>query len=723
MQFYEMLIRVAGRLVLEQRLSYQTLRRDLGLDEAEIADVCTELHFRGIAHHEDGKGLVWIGHSSLASSVQSPESERVQGLRSKVQSQGTKPLSPNTQHPEAERRQLTVMFCDLVGSTTLSGQLDPEDLREVVRAYQEAAAGVIEQYDGHIAQYLGDGLLVYFGYPQAHEREAHRAIHTALGIVEAMETLNHRLQSEHGIELAVRLGIHTGPVVVGQMGGGGRHEQLALGETPNIAARLEGLATPNTIVISQVTARLVTDTFELATLGLQTLKGVNEPLEVWKVTGVRVEDHHAGNGLREGAPLLMGRDEEIGLLRRRWQQSKEGVGQVVLISGEAGIGKSGLVNVIRTQVTTEGFPRITFRCSPYHTNSVLYPVIDHIQRLLQFERDDSVDVKLTKLERGLSPYALPIENVVPLFAALLSLPLSDGRYPALNMSPPQQRQQTLDALNAWLLAEAERQPVLVLWEDLQWADPTTIQLLGLVTEQVPTATLLSVLTFRPEFVPPWPTRSHMTPLTLHRLERPQVEAFISYLTSGKRVPPEVITHIVTRADGVPLYVEELTKTLIESDILKVGDDQHDTYQLVRPLSDVAIPTTLHGSLLARLDRVPAVRDVAQVGAVLGREFSYELLNSLSVTSEERLHDGLTKLVEAEVLYQRGRPPHARYTFKHALVQDAAYQSLLRRTRQQYHQRSAQMIETRFPELVQTEPEVVAHHFTEAGCTAEAVHYW
>ncbi|HKA56406.1 MAG TPA: adenylate/guanylate cyclase domain-containing protein, partial [Candidatus Binatia bacterium] len=458
------------------------------------------------------------------------------------------------------------MFCDLVGSTTLSGKLDPEDLREVVRAYQEAAAGVIQQYDGHIAQYLGDGLLVYFGYPQAHEHEAHRAIHTGLGIIEAMAALNRRLQSEHGVELAVRLGIHTGPVVVGQMGGGGRHEQLALGETPNIAARLEGLAAPNSVVISQVTARLVADTFMLETLAPQTLKGVSEPIEVWRVVRLREDDEQTESKMRTSAPFLVGRDEEVGLLRRRWQQSKEGVGQVVLISGEAGVGKSSLVSVIRAQVAEEGFPRITFRCSPYHTNSVLYPVIAHIQRLLQFDRDDSVETKIAKLERNLAPYALAVENVVPLFAALLSLPLPEGHYPALNMSPQQQRQQTLEALNAWLFAEAERQPLLVLWEDLQWADPTTLQLLGLVAAQVPTAALLSVLTFRPEFVLPWPTRSHMTPLALHRLERSQVEAFMTHLASGKHLPPEVVTHVVTRADGVPLYVEELTKALLESDL-------------------------------------------------------------------------------------------------------------------------------------------------------------
>ena len=614
------------------------------------------------------------------------------------------------------------MFCDLVGSTDLAGRLDPEDLREVVRAYQETAATVIQRYEGHIAQYLGDGLLVYFGYPRAHGDEARRAVHTGLGIVAALETLNHQLQTKYGVQLAIRIGIHTGSVVVGQMGGGGRHEHLALGETPNIAARLEGLALPNTVVISPVTARLVADTFILETTGPQELKGVPDPMEVWRVCGLRDahQERLEGTTPEDGTLLLVGRDEEIGLLRRRWAQSQEGLGQVVLITGEAGIGKSSLVNVIRAQVAQERRPRITFRCSPYHTNSALYPVITHLHQLLQFERDDAPDVKLAKVERGLAPYALPVENVVPLLAALLSVPLPEGRYPALYLSPPQQRQQTLDALNAWLLAEAERQPLLVLWEDLHWADPTTLELLGLVVEQAPTAALLHVLTFRPEFVPTWPPRSHLTPLTLNRLERPQVEALITRLARGKRLPPEVVAYIVTHADGVPLYVEELTKALLESAVLQ---EQPEHYQLAGPLATVAIPTTLQDALMARLDRLPTVREVAQLGAVLGREFTYEMLQALAGVEESTLQDGLAQLVGAELLYQRGRPPRATYIFKHALVQEAAYQSMLRRTRQHYHQQVAELMERRFPDIAQTEPELVAHHYTEAGCPMQAIPYW
>jgi class 3 adenylate cyclase/predicted ATPase len=629
-------------------------------------------------------------------------------------------LAAEAQALDAERRQLTVMFCDLVGSTNLSARLDLEDLREVVRLYQKTAADVIQDFDGHIAQYLGDGLLVYFGYPQAHEDDAHRAVRAALGIVEAMGTLNTRLDSEYGVQLAVRLGIHTGPVVVGEMGGGGRHEQLALGETPNIAARLEGLAEPDTVVISAITKRLVEGSFTLEDLGSHCLKGVPEPIAVARVLSPVVtqsDEEEVGTGV---VTTLVGRDEEIGLLLRRWEQSKERFGQVVLINGEPGIGKSALADVIREHVAREGYTRATYRCSPYHTNSALYPVITHLQRLWRWERDDTPAEKLEKMEETLRTTSLPLKEVVPLFATLFSLPLPEGRYPPLGLTPHQEKQQTQDALAAWLLEEAERQPILVVYEDLHWADPSTIEHIGLLVEQVPTAPMLTVLIFRPQFVPPWPNRSHMTPITLNRLERPQVEAMITQLGGGKALPAEVIQHIVAKTDGVPLYVEELTKMLLESDHLR---EETDHYALTGELSSVAIPVTLQDSLMARLDRLPMVREVAQLGAVLGREFAYEMLQALATVEESTLQERLGQLVGAELLYQRGRPPRAKYMFKHALIQDAAYGSLLKRTRQQHHQQIAQMLEAEFPETVEAEPELVAHHYTEAGLNEQAVGYW
>ena len=504
------------------------------------------------------------------------------------------------------------------------------------------------------------------------------------------------------------------------MGGGGRHEQLALGETPNVAARLERLAEPDTVVISAMTKRLVEGAFVLEDLGCHSLKGLPEPIVVARVLNpivTQIDEEPVGAGV---VTTLVGRDEEIGLLLRRWEQSKEGFGQVVLINGEPGIGKSALADVLREHVASEGYTRVTYRCSPYHTNSALYPVTTHLQRLWRWERDDSPAKKLAKMEQTLQTTNLPLKEVVPLFAALFSLPLPEERYPPLGLTPQQEKQQTQDTLTAWLLEEAEHQPMLVVYEDLHWADPSTIESIGLIVEQVPTAPLLAVLIFRPQFVPPWPNRSHMTPITLNRLERPQVEAMITQLASGKALPAEVVHYIVTRTDGVPLYVEELTKMLLESDLLR---EEADHFALAGTLSGLAIPATLQDSLMARLDRLPMVREVAQLGAVLGREFAYEMLKALAAVEESTLQERLGQLVSAELLYQRGRPPNARYIFKHALIQDAAYASLLKRTRQQYHQQTAQMLEAEFPETVEAEPELVAHHYTEAGLNDQAVGYW
>ncbi len=590
--------------------------------------------------------------------------------------------------PEAERRQLTVLFCDLVGSTQLSGQFDPEDLRAVVRAYQEAAAEVIQHYAGYIAQYLGDGLLVYFGYPTAHEDDARRAVYTGLGIVQAIATLNTRLLPQYSVQLAVRLGIHTGPVVVGQMGGGGRHEHLALGETPNIAARLQALAPANAVILSPVTARLVHRTFALEDLGTHTLHGIAEPMAVSRVRGPLAMLSRDAEFLPDGAPVLVGREEESGLVCRRWEQSKAGVGQVVFVSGEAGIGKSALLERLRAQVRAEGLPPMAFRCSPYHTTSALYPVITHLEHLWQYAPDDSPATKLAKLEAGLRPSGLPLAEVVPLFAGLLSVQLPAECDTALTLTPQQKKQQTLDALVAWLVAEAERQPVLVAWEDLHWADPTTLEVLGLVIEQAPTVPMLRVLTYRPAFSPPWPHRSHITPFVFNCLERPQVEALITQRAGGKILPAEGVEYIVTKTDGVPLYVEELTKMLLASSLLR--EEAHQ-YVLTGPLRAVAIPDTLQDALMARLDQFNRAKEVAQLGAVLGREFAYELLQAIAPQDDSALQTGLAQLVAAELLYQRGRPPRARYIFKHALIQDAAYASLLKRTRQQVHQQIAQAL--------------------------------
>jgi class 3 adenylate cyclase len=399
-----------------------------------------------------------------------------------------KPLQPQ-RPPDAERRQLTVMFCDLVDSTALSAKLDPEDLREIVRAYQEASSEVIDRYDGHIAQYLGDGLLVYFGFPRAHEDDARRAVRSGLEIVEAIEALNTRLEQDQSVQLAVRVGIHTGLVVVGEVGGGARQENLALGETPNIAARLEGLAQPNTVAISEATARLAKGAFVLEDPQAHRLKGVTEPVTIFRVLGTTDARAEEDELVPDRRIPLVGRDEEVGLLRRRWEQSKEGLGQVVLISGEAGIGKSALVETERAHVVREGLTRIVFRCSPYHTHSALYPVITHMERVFGLQADDASEGKLAKLEEVMGEYSFPLAEVVPAFAAMLSIPLPE-RYPVPTGTPQQRKQHTQDALVAWLLEEAERRPVLAVWEDLHWADPSTLEFLGLLVDQAPTAPIL-----------------------------------------------------------------------------------------------------------------------------------------------------------------------------------------------------------------------------------------
>ena len=643
-------------------------------------------------------------------------------------------IRPSTVEPDtsavpasdAERRPLTVMFCDLADSTKLSTMLDPEDLQEVIRAYQDACTRIILEYEGFVAKYMGDGILVYFGYPKSLERNAERAVRTGLAIVEVMAELNHTLGKNKDIEIAVRIGISTGIVMVGEVvGEGTARERTVIGEAPNIAARLQNLAGRNGIVISSLTKELTGDDFDYDDLGTHELKGVSGLVPTWGVIGLRskstYEEGQDEPDSTTAAPQLIGRDEEIGLLRRAWQSTREERrGQIVTISGEAGIGKSFLVNGLRAEVRTEGLAVITFHCSPYHTGSALYPLIEHFKRLARWQPEDDVKARVNKLEFALEPYEQSLAEIMPLLASLLSLPLPEDRYQPLALTPQQQKQQTQDAIIALALEEAERNPLLQLWEDLHWADPSTLELLGLLIEQAPTASLLMVLTGRPEFVPPWPARSHITPITLNRLERSHAEALLARVADMKPLPEEVVDHIISKTDGVPLYVEELTKTILTSNILR---DTGERFELTGPLSSLTIPDTLQESLMARLDRLPQVRELAQIGSVLGREFAYEMITGLSTIGDTILQKGLGQLVEAELLYQRGRPPRAKYIFKHALIQDAAYQSLLKRPRQQYHLQVAQLLKNRFPDTVEANPELVAHHYTEAGATEQAVAYW
>jgi len=721
--FEELLDQAIDMLRRRGRVTYRALKLQFQLDDNTLDVLKDELIYgQQLAVDEAGRVLVWAGPPTMPPAASSPPWMTRDTSPAPAPSVADGPATAvvYTPHlPEAERRQLTVMFCDLVDSTALASQLDPEDLREVIRAYQAACAEVIQRFEGHIAQYLGDGLLVYFGYPQAHEDDVQRAVRAGLGMVAAMQAINAHLAQRHGVQIAVRIGVHTGVVVVGDVGSGSRQEQLALGDTPNMAARLQGLAAADTVVLSAATFRLVQGYFTYQDMGTHTLKGVAAPVHVYRILGESGVQSHLEAIVPSRLMPLVGREEEVALLQQRWEQAKKGLGQVALLSGEAGIGKSRLVQMLKDHLTPEPHTRIEWRGSSYHQQSALYPIIRQLHHLLQWREDELPQDKLQKLETTLAASGLALPETVPLLAALLSLPLPT-HYPALSLTPQQQRQKTLEALLTWLAAEAQRQPVLVIVEDLHWIDPSTLELLSLLIDQGASARLCLVLTARPEFRPPWAMVAHLTALTLRRFAPAQVTRLATHVAGNKALPPTVLEEIVRKTDGVPLFVEELTKVVLESGLLQ---EREDCYDLSGPLPPLAIPATLHDALMARLDRLAAAKLVAQLGAVIGRTFAYDLVQAVAPLGAATLQGALVQLVEAELVAQRGLPPQATYTFKHALIQDAAYQSLLRSTRQQYHQRIAQALETRFPETLETQPELLAHHYTEAGLTAQALPCW
>ncbi len=628
MDFYEVVEQVRALLQRQGRVSYRALKRQFGVDDAFIEDLKEELLYaHASAVQADERGFTWTGETEERQGTTRPPAQTsAQPPIQPDQPTQAEPPPPAPHTPEAERRQLTVMFCDLVDSTKLSSQLDPEDYRDVVRAYQTTCTEVIRHYDGHIAQLLGDGLLVYFGYPHAHEDDAQRAVHAGLGMLAALRDLNQGLQQAKGIQLAIRVGVHTGLVVVGEMGGAGRQEQLALGEVPNVCSRIEGLAVPNTVVISDATYRLVQGYFQCQDLGAQALRGVTESMHIYHVLSESGATSRLDVAQPRGLTPLVGRESEVALLLERWEQVKAGQGQVVLLTGDAGIGKSRLVQMLKEHVAHESHTRWECRSLPYYQNTALYPLTDLLQRTLQWQPDETPDEKFSKLEHMLSQYRLPVEESVPLFAPLLSLSLPEDRYPRLNLSPQRQRQKTLEAVVAILLELAERQPVLLIIEDLHWADPTTLEWLNLVLDQTPTAAMLVLLTCRPHFQPSWTHRSYLTEVSITRLAQPQVARMVERVAGGKTLPAEVLQQIIAKTDGVPLFVEELTKAILESGQLKVVDGH---YELIGSLSTFAIPATLQDSLMARLDRLVTAKGIAQFGATIGRQFSYGLLQAVS----------------------------------------------------------------------------------------------
>ena len=614
-----------------------------------------------------------------------------------------------------ERRHLTVLFCDIVELTALAKLLDPEDLGDITRTYYEQCGNAIEQFDGVIASYLGDGIMALFGYPRAHEDDAERAIHAALRIIDVVKTL----ASENHPPIRVRVGIATGLVVVGE---DKTHaltkEKAVVGEAPNMAAHLQAVADPNSVVISEATRRLVGDVFVLDRLDLSNLKGNKGRAAVWRVLGGKENASrfaaHAGT-----LTNFVGRDQEVALLVDRWQQASQSEGQAVLLTGEAGIGKSRIVETFRQRVSNGPQIVMHYQCSPYHIDSAFYPIIAEFEHAANLNMNDAPAVRLEKLEFLLRQGGAKLEETVPLIAALLSIPLDDP-YPTPDIDPQRQKERTLNALVDRFADLASRRPVLVIVEDLHWADPTTLDLFSRTMLRLSEIRILMIMTYRPEFKAPWTVHAHVTALHLNRLGRRHCRAIINSIAKGKPLPSIIMEQIIAKTDGVPLFVEELAKTVLESGILQEEDD---AWRLAGPLQDFAIPATLQDLLQARLDRFPLVKEVAQFGAAIGREFSYDLLAAVSPMPESDLQNALSKLATAELVFARGVPPAATYVFKHALVQDAAYETLLKTKRQQLHGRIAKALEGSFSEVMQTQPEILAHHYTEAGLSEIAVTWW
>jgi class 3 adenylate cyclase/predicted ATPase len=623
---------------------------------------------------------------------------------------------------EAERRQLTVMFCDLAGSTALSTRLDPEDYREVIRTYQDACAGVVARYDGYVAKgvvarydgyvakFMGDGVLAYFGWPRGHEDDAGRAISAGLGIV---QTVSNIAPADSEAEpLAVRIGIATGPVVVGDIVGEGAAQEAAVtGETPNLAARLQEIAKPNSVVIAGTTFALAGGLFDYEDLGGQTLKGIDGLTKVWRVMGERrVESRFAAAHTTALTPLI-GREEELDLLSRRWERAKGGNGQVVLLSGEPGIGKSRLTQALQDWIGDEPHTRLLFQCSPHHTSSALYPTINQLEFAARFDSGDGTNSRLDKLEALLLHSGQPIDEAMPLIAALLSIPAND-RYALPELTPQQQKDRTLAALIDQLVGLAAQQPVLFIFEDAHWIDPTSMELLERAIERITDLPVLMVITYRPEFAAPWIGLPHVTLQALNRLTPKDCARMAERLIGDRHLSAELLNQITERTDGVPLFIEELTRSVVEFGGADAGEHV-----------DIVIPVTLQDALEARFDRSPAVREVAQVGAAIGREFGYDLLSQASSISSPDLDSALDDLTESGLIFVRGTPPDATYTFKHALIQDTAYDSMVRSKRHDTHRRIAEQLQQLHPEIVDTEPETLAHHYTEAGLFEDAIGWW
>jgi class 3 adenylate cyclase/predicted ATPase len=674
---------------------YEQAFRDNDVD----ADVLPELTAEDLI----GLGVGSIGHrrkllaaiAALRRGGSPPETEVPPG----PSTAGTVPIARS---PEAERRQLTVLFADLVGSTALSARLDPEEMREVLRAYQDAVAGGIARFEGHVAKFMGDGVLAYFGWPCADEDDAERAVRAGLAIAEAVG----RLAAPAGEPLAARVGIASGLAVVGDLlGEGAAREEAIVGETPNLAARLQEAAPPGSVVIADGTRRLLGEVFVLRAFGPRRLKGFASPVSGFRVLGERPADSRFEARRPGSPPPMVGRDQELALLLERWRQAQAGEGQAVLLVGEAGIGKSRLVRATLDALAGDEVTVLRYQCSPHHTGTALWPVARQLAHAAGIEPADTEAAKLDKLKALLRQGARNVGAAVPLVAAMLGIDAS-ARYPTADLTPQQRRSRTLAVLVEQLLGLARRQPVLMVLEDVHWIDPTTLELVGQALDRIADARVLLLLTARPDHQPALGGHPQLTRLTLNRLARGPTGAIVGHLAHGRPLPPGLLDEIAARSDGVPLFAEELTKAVLEAGT-----------------AGVAVPASLHASLMARLDRVPGVKEVAQVAACIGREFAYPLLAAVSPLPEAELLAALDRLAAAELVFRRGEPPEASYSFKHALVRDAAHESLLKAQRQRLHARIAGVLAERAPETAEMEPELLARHYTEAGLAEQAVDHW
>jgi class 3 adenylate cyclase/tetratricopeptide (TPR) repeat protein len=631
---------------------------------------------------------------------------------------GAAPISPQPALTEpkpqdtAERRQVTVMFSDLVGSTAMSARMDAEDLRDVISAYQKCVAATVQRFSGFVAKYMGDGVLIYFGYPQAHEDDAERAVRAGLELVAAVSAL------KSSVALQTRVGIATGLVVVGDLiGSGASQEQAIVGETPNLAARLQGIAEPNMVVIAEATRRLLGNLFELEDLGAKDLKGITGLVRAWAaLRATSVESRFEALRTSE-LTALVGREEELELLLRRWSKAKTGEGQLVLLSGEAGIGKSRLTVALLERLASEPHTRLRYFCSPQHTDSAFHPIIGQMDRAAGLAHDDNAQAKLNKLDALLAQTSTSKRDAA-LFAEMLSLP-NDGRYPALDLAPQQRRKKTLEALTSQLAELARRQPVLMIFEDVHWIDPTSLEVLVQAVDKIASLRVLLLVTFRSEFQPPWIGRPHVTPLTINRLGHRDIDAMIDRVVGNKLLPAAVRRDIIERTDGIPLFVEEMTKAVLEAE--SEGEARRTAAAVPPPAH--AVPVSLHASLMARLDRLGPAKDVARMAAAIGREFSYELLVAVAGLSHKELTSSLETLTNTGLLFQGGTPPHATYFFKHALVRDVAYGMLLREVRKELHARIGAKLEEVFPDATERQPDLLAYHFAEGGMSEKAFEYW